>query len=43
MDGRLAMCGIAVGVAMFAMLWDFLYPFPQSRYIIFYIMILPDK
>jgi signal peptidase complex subunit 2 len=31
MDGRLAMCGVAVGVAMFAMLWDYLYPFPQSR------------
>lgn len=31
MDGRLVMCGIAVGVAMFALLWDYLYPFPQSR------------
>ncbi|XP_059476236.1 signal peptidase complex subunit 2 isoform X2 [Neocloeon triangulifer] len=31
MDGRLAMCSVAVGVAMFAMLWDFLYPFPQSK------------
>ncbi|CAB3361843.1 Hypothetical predicted protein [Cloeon dipterum] len=31
MDGRLAMCSIAVGVAMFAMLWDYLYPFPQSK------------
>jgi signal peptidase complex subunit 2 len=30
-DGRLVMCGIAVGVAMFALLWDYLYPFPQSR------------
>lgn len=31
MDGRLIMCGIAVGVAMFALLWDYIYPFPQSR------------
>lgn len=31
MDGRLVMCGIAVGVAMFALLWDYLYPFPLSR------------
>lgn len=30
-DGRLLMCGIAVGVAMFALLWDHLYPFPQSK------------
>ena len=28
MDGRLVICGVAVGVAMFALLWDFLYPFP---------------
>ncbi|XP_046402033.1 probable signal peptidase complex subunit 2 [Ischnura elegans] len=31
MDGRLAMCGFAVAVAMFALVWDYLYPFPQSR------------
>jgi len=31
MDGRLTICGIAVGVAMFALLWDYLYPFPLSR------------
>merc|ERR1711874_822240 len=31
MDGRLIICGIAVGVAMFALLWDFLNPFPKSR------------
>eukprot|EP00092_Neocalanus_flemingeri_P018685 GFUD01020236.1.p1 GENE.GFUD01020236.1~~GFUD01020236.1.p1 ORF type:complete len:200 (+),score=68.43 GFUD01020236.1:61-660(+) len=31
MDGRLWICGVAVGVAMFALLWDFLYPFPKSR------------
>ncbi|KAK9510487.1 hypothetical protein O3M35_005266 [Rhynocoris fuscipes] len=30
-DGRLLLCGIAVSVAMFALLWDWLYPFPQSR------------
>merc|ERR1712240_325882 len=31
MDGRLIICAVAVGVAMFALLWDFFYPFPQSR------------
>ncbi|KAF5300744.1 hypothetical protein FQA39_LY10989 [Lamprigera yunnana] len=36
MDGRLTICGIAVGVAMFALLWDFLYPFPLSRPILIF-------
>ncbi|XP_022913578.1 signal peptidase complex subunit 2 [Onthophagus taurus] len=36
MDGRLFICGIAVGVAMFALLWDHLYPFPQSRPILIF-------
>ena len=30
-DGRLVICAIAVGTAMFALLWDYLYPFPLSR------------
>ena len=30
-DGRLIICGVAVAVAMFALLWDFFYPFPLSR------------
>ncbi|CAG7720545.1 unnamed protein product [Allacma fusca] len=30
-DGRLWICSIAVGIAMLALLWDFLYPFPVSR------------
>jgi len=30
-DGRLAICSIAVGIAMLALLWDYLYPFPASR------------
>ena len=30
-DGRLLICGVAVGVAMFALAWDFFYPFPLSR------------
>ncbi len=29
MDGRLLICGVAVATAMFALLWDFLYPFPK--------------
>ena len=31
MDGRLVICGVAVAIAMFGLLWDFLYPFPLSR------------
>lgn len=34
MDGRLAMCSVAVGVAMFALLWDYLNPFPKSRQVL---------
>ena len=30
MDGRLWICFIAVAVAMFALLWDYFYPFPAS-------------
>ena len=29
MDGRLVICGLAVGIAMFALAWDFLHPFPK--------------
>ena len=36
MDGRLVICGVAVGVAMFALLWDFLYPFPLSRNVLIF-------
>jgi len=31
-DIRLWICGIAVVVAMYALLWDYLHPFPASRY-----------
>jgi signal peptidase complex subunit 2 len=30
-DGRLWICGIAVAVAMVALLYDYLHPFPASR------------
>ncbi|KAF7282299.1 hypothetical protein GWI33_002873 [Rhynchophorus ferrugineus] len=31
MDGRLLICTIAIAVAIYALIWDYLYPFPQSR------------
>ncbi|XP_065163827.1 signal peptidase complex subunit 2 [Atheta coriaria] len=36
MDGRLVICGIAVGVAGFALIWDYLYPFPLSKPILIF-------
>ncbi|KAJ8729189.1 hypothetical protein PYW08_000770 [Mythimna loreyi] len=33
-DGRLFLCALAVGVALYALLWDYLYPFPQSRLVL---------
>ncbi len=32
-DTRLWICGIAVVVAMYALLWDYLHPFPASRFL----------
>ena len=31
MDKRLVICGLAVAVAMFALVWDYFYPFPASK------------
>lgn len=31
LDGRLIISTVAVGFSIFALLWDWLYPFPQSR------------
>ena len=31
LDGRLALCAVAVSVAAIALLWDNFYPFPLSR------------
>jgi len=30
-DGRLAICALAVFIAGFALVWDFFFPFPQSK------------
>lgn len=31
LDGRLIISSVAVGFSIFALAWDWLYPFPQSR------------
>lgn len=34
MDTRLAICGLAVAVATFALAWDYFYPFPASKQVL---------
>lgn len=31
MNGRLILCTLAVGFALFAVAWDYFFPFPASR------------
>lgn len=31
LNGRLIICTTAVGVAMWALIWDYFHPFPESR------------
>ncbi|XP_012256887.1 signal peptidase complex subunit 2 [Athalia rosae] len=34
LDGRLALCSIAVGIAIVALLWDYMNPFPASKHVL---------
>merc|ERR1712029_134311 len=44
MDTRLAICGLAVAVATFALAWDYFYPFPASKQVLIgcWHLLLPD-
>ncbi|CAG0880693.1 unnamed protein product [Darwinula stevensoni] len=40
MDGRLGLSGVAVCLALLALAWDYIYPFPQSRMMLIFCVVM---